>query len=180
MTDSEVVSETRIAGCFIFSSSIYDDPRGSFREWFKKNSVFDFEIKQANFSVSNFGVLRGMHFSIGKSSQAKVVTCVGGEIQDVLVDVRPHSPTFREVISVDLSPTIGRSLLVAPGVAHGFLVTKEGSGVVYLTSEKYEPGAERSLNALDPLLEGVWHLKKVTRSKKDEEAPLLEDLLLRE
>jgi dTDP-4-dehydrorhamnose 3,5-epimerase len=176
MTDSEVVSETHIEGCFIMSSAIHDDSRGSFREWFKKNSIFDFDMKQGNFSASNLGVLRGMHFSIGKQSQAKVVTCVSGEIQDVLVDVRPDSPTFKEVVSVNLSPTIGQSLLIAPGVAHGFLALKEGAVVVYLTSEKYEPSAERSLNALDPLLEGVWSLTGFKRSRKDEEAPYLKDL----
>lgn len=61
MTDSEIVSETRIKGCFIMSSAIHDDSRGSFREWFKKNLIFDFEMQQGNFSTSNLGVLRGMH-----------------------------------------------------------------------------------------------------------------------
>jgi dTDP-4-dehydrorhamnose 3,5-epimerase len=176
MTDHSDLTETNIFGCFLFSSPIHEDSRGSFREWYKTNPRFGFDTKQGNFSISDAGVLRGMHFSIGIHSQAKVVTCVSGEIQDVLVDLRITSPTFKEVVSVSLSPSIGNSLLIAPGVAHGFLSLADGSAVVYLASEIYNPGAERSFNAEDPLLDGVWSRTGFTRSQKDQEAPFLSGL----
>jgi dTDP-4-dehydrorhamnose 3,5-epimerase len=176
MGEKAMITETPIADCFVFSSPIHHDSRGTFREWYVSEPLFSVAIKQGNVSISGKGVLRGLHFSIGNDSQAKVVTCVGGEIQDVLVDVRPESPSFRKVFSINLSPTSGQSLLVASGVAHGFLSLKEGSAVVYLTSEKYNPVAERSLNAADPLLEGVWYAGGFTRSPRDQKAPFFEDL----
>jgi|GEM_PF-1099337 len=176
MGEKAKVIETQIGGCFLFSSPIHEDSRGSFREWYVSDSLFDFTIKQGNFSISNAGVLRGMHFSIGGESQAKVVICVAGEVQDVLIDLRPDSPSFKAIFSINLSPTTGHSLLVAPGVAHGFLSLKKGSAVIYLTSEKYNPVAERSLNAQDPLVKGVWSSEGFTRSQKDQEAPFFDDL----
>jgi dTDP-4-dehydrorhamnose 3,5-epimerase len=168
------VELTPIEGCFILNSPVHNDDRGFFREWFKNTDHFPFDCVQANFSLSHKDVLRGMHYSVGENSQAKVVTCVSGAFIDVLFDVRLDSPTYKAIYSIEASPSSGTSILVAPGVAHGFLALEEGTGVVYLTSKQYDPESDRSLNALDPHLAHIWPVSKVIRSKADQEAPYLE------
>ena len=90
----------------------------------------DFATEQANLSMSSRNVVRGLHYSLAPRGQAKVVTCVLGELDDVIVDVRVGSPTFGAVEIVHLAADQGRSVVLPAGVAHGFCVTSEHAALV--------------------------------------------------
>ena len=118
----------RIEGAWVAESEVWNDDRGLFREWFKNSEILgttgiDFSAKQANFSISQKGVIRGIHYSLTPHEQAKWVTCVSGAIIDVIVDIRPKSPTFKDVEYVELKPGDGKSVLIGHGLGHGFIST---------------------------------------------------------
>ena len=101
------LEELEINGAWLARSPIHKDERGIFREWFKSDDIKtatgrDFGIEQANISRSSKGTLRGIHYSIAPRGQAKWVTCVSGAIKDVIVDIRPVSPTFGKWVEVEL------------------------------------------------------------------------------
>ena len=125
-----------IEGAWIASSSVHSDERGSFREWFKLKVISDvagrdFSVAQSNISVSSKGVLRGIHYTLAKGGQAKWVTCISGHVIDVVVDIRPDSPTYKKYELIDLRGGEGRAVLVGAGLGHGFLSLEEGSIVSY-------------------------------------------------
>ena len=98
-------------------------------------------LAQANCSVSAKGVLRGIHFADVPPGQAKYVTCVKGAVLDVIVDIRVGSPTFGQWTSVLLDDRDRRAVYLSEGLGHGFCSLQDGSTVVYLCSEGYNPGA---------------------------------------
>lgn len=172
--------ELRIEGAFISEHQVHEDSRGLFREWYKKTYFEDyginFEISQANHSISEKNVLRGVHYSIANSGQHKLVTCVSGEIQDVLVDLRMGSPTYLMVEKVLLTPQSGEVLFVPTGVGHSFLVLSDLASVVYLTSSEFDPENEKSISPLDSELGLNWPRDLVSRfslSGRDLAAPTL-------
>jgi dTDP-4-dehydrorhamnose 3,5-epimerase len=172
-----------IQGAWVADSPVWDDNRGSFREWFKHEEVFsftglDFTVKQANFSLSNQGVIRGIHYSLIPGGQAKWVTCLSGSIVDVVVDLRIDSPTFKKVEYVDLRQGDGKAVLVGPGLGHGFYSKENGSGVSYLLNSPYNPEYEFEISPIDPELAIKWSptsLKEESHltSMKDKSAPPL-------
>jgi dTDP-4-dehydrorhamnose 3,5-epimerase len=172
-----------IQGAWVADSPVWDDNRGSFREWFKHEEVFsltglDFSVKQANFSLSNQGVIRGIHYSLISGGQAKWVTCLSGSVVDVVVDLRIDSPTFKKVEYVDLRQGDGKAVLVGPGLGHGFYSKENGSGVSYLLNSPYNPEYEFEISPIDPELAIKWSptsLKEESNliSMKDKSAPPL-------
>jgi dTDP-4-dehydrorhamnose 3,5-epimerase len=112
------MKELEIKGAWLANSPIYRDDRGLFREWFKATTLTspasdDFAVMQANISVSQKGVIRGIHYSLVLEGQSKWITCVAGSIWDVIVDIRPTSPTFKKWVSVDLNADSGDSILIS-------------------------------------------------------------------
>lgn len=176
-----------IEGAWLAESNVFPDERGSFREWFKFEEIkevtgIDFSVKQANLSLSNKGVVRGIHYSLSEEGQAKWVTCANGHIIDVIVDIRPSSPTFKKVIEVDLKGGEGCAVLIGAGLGHGFLALEDNSVVSYLLSSPYSPSNEFEINPLDPDLNIDWHLDLVGNtghiiSPKDAQAPSLQERL---
>lgn len=137
------------------------DSRGRFLEWFTQSSVIEaggrsFSVAQANCSVSARGVLRGVHFADVPPGQAKYVTCISGSVLDVVVDVRVGSPTFGTWDSVVLDAVDHRAIYIPEGLGHAFLSLADESTVVYLCSTPYTPGAEHTVNPLDPALAIAW------------------------
>ena len=114
-----------IDGAWVAESPVWSDERGFFREWFKSEDVLaatgiNFSIQQANISQSQRRVIRGIHYSLAPEGQAKWVTCVNGRIRDVIVDIRPGSPTFGKSVFVELNGLDGLAVLIGPGLGHGF------------------------------------------------------------
>lgn len=176
-----------ISGAWLVESPVWTDDRGFFREWFKKNEIMqltgiDFAVHQANFSVSNKGVIRGIHYSLVAEGQAKLITCVSGSITDVVVDLRTDSCTFKRVEYIDLEQGDGKAVLVGKGLGHGFLSKEDNSGVAYLLSSPYAPDFEYDISPMDPELDIKWRLNSTsevnfTLSEKDKLAPTLKSRL---
>ena len=170
-----------IQGAWLVESQVFDDARGSFREWFKSEEIrtatgIDFLVAQANVSSSNRGVIRGIHFSVAPGGQAKWVTCTYGHILDVIVDIRPNSSTYKKVEYVDLKGATGRATLIGEGLGHGFISLEENSVVSYLLSSPYEPNLELGINPFDTELGITWPSIDGEISDKDKSAKSLEQL----
>jgi dTDP-4-dehydrorhamnose 3,5-epimerase len=174
-----------INGVWLAESPLWRDERGFFREWFKREeliseSKFHFSVAQANISVSNKGVIRGIHYSLSPEGQAKWITCISGSILDVVVDVRPNSPTYKEIEYVYLNGQDDRSLLIGNGLGHGFISLEENSTIAYLLSTPYSPESEFGIIPTDLELNIDWHLSLVggtglILSTKDSQAPTLKE-----
>jgi len=168
-----------IEGAYVLESTLWPDDRGYFREWFRRDVLADegpdLSVRQANLSMSERGVVRGLHYSLAPEGQAKLVTCAWGELVDVLVDVRVGSPTFGQVEMVELSAESGTSVYLPEGVAHGFCVTSEIAALTYLLSSTYNASMELEINPLDETLRIPWPLSgEPLLSEKDAKAPSLE------
>ena len=174
------LNELSIPGVFLLESPVHGDDRGYFREWFKlgdfESAGVDFHAHQANLSMSSRNVVRGLHYSLAPEGQAKVVTCVYGELDDVIVDIRIGSPSFGKVEVVHLAQNEGRSVLLPTGVAHGFCVTSEQAALTYLLSSPFNAPMELEINPFDPQLAVPWSFEgDPVLSEKDAKAPLLEE-----
>jgi dTDP-4-dehydrorhamnose 3,5-epimerase len=173
-----------IGGVWVAESPVWIDDRGFFREWFKSIDVQnvtgrDFEIEQANISISSKGTLRGIHYSLAPCGQAKWITCVSGSIKDVIVDIRPESETFGNWIELELSAEDGKAVFISEGLGHGFLVLEDNTAVAYLVSTPFSPADEFEINPLDEKIGIKWgmDLSSLKISGKDKIAPTLAERL---
>jgi dTDP-4-dehydrorhamnose 3,5-epimerase len=179
------IRELAIAGAWEFTPQQFGDDRGVFLEWFK-SSDFEravgapLELRQANCSVSAAGVLRGIHYTLGPAGQAKYVTCVRGAFLDVVVDLRPDSPTFGRWDSVVIDDVDRRAVYLGAGLGHAILSLEDHSTVMYLCSIEYSPELDRDVDALDPAIGIDWprvgrdgRPLEFVRSAKDRAAPPL-------
>ena len=168
------ISTLGIEGAWLASSKVWEDERGSFREWFRKAEIksvtgIDFGVAQANLSQSKRGVVRGIHYSLAPLGQAKWVTCITGAIRDVVVDIRPESITFGKYIGVDLIGGDGQIVLIGIGLGHGFVSLEDNSTVAYLVTSEFSPTEEFEINPLDPLIGVEWGIPQaeLLLSEKD-------------
>lgn len=160
-----------IEGVEIFENKVFDDERGHFFEWFRFSKIRrsihqDFlGFSQANFSFSNKGVVRGLHVSTEK--QYKLVTITSGTIFDTLLDLRINSKTYLKHISIEIDSKNPISILIPPGVAHGFSALSDNVGVMYLVSTEYDPKNEIGLDPMDQNLQIDWRVSNPILSFKD-------------
>jgi dTDP-4-dehydrorhamnose 3,5-epimerase len=178
------MTKLTIAGAFLSNNKVHSDSRGYFREWFKGSELVkqgaDFKPVQANFSMSNRGALRGLHFSISEQGQDKLVSCMYGEVLDVIVDLRIGSPTYLSVEKVVLKADLGHVLFIPSGVGHSFLAVSETAAVSYLTSSEYDAENEKTISPLDPELGIQWPVLDgigFSLSDRDLAAPTLKESL---
>ena len=174
-----------IEGAWLVESSVWEDERGSFQEWFKSDEVFEatgfnFLVQQANISSSKKNVIRGIHYSLAPGGQAKWVTCANGRIMDVVVDIRPNSPTYKKTDFVNLQAGDGKSILIGHGLGHAFISLENNTNVSYLLSSPYSPEFEYGIHPLDSELNINWDLgsdlvNAAIISAKDLVAPTLEE-----
>jgi dTDP-4-dehydrorhamnose 3,5-epimerase len=165
---------TRLDGPLLLKPTVHGDERGFFMETYRRSAYagagIDDEFVQDNHSRSRRGIVRGMHFQPG---QAKLVRCARGVILDVLVDIRPGSPTFGQWEAYELSDADGSQLYCPDGFAHGFCVTSDEADVVYKVSTYYDAGAESGFRYDDPAVGIEWPAIELTPSKRDATAPTL-------
>lgn len=150
-----------INGAWLVSSPVLVDERGTFRQWFEYEKILsfaglDFSVAQANLSESKRGTVRGIHYSMATDGQAKLVTCVAGEIKDFIVDIRLNSATYGKFASVGLKSGDGQAVLISAGLGHGFVSLLEGSTISYLVTSPYSPSDEFAINPLDPEIGIDW------------------------
>lgn len=173
------VIETPLEGVLLLEPEIHTDERGFFLERFHANRYREFGIDlpfvQDNQSRSAKGVLRGLHFQ-KRFQQAKLVEIVRGRVFDVVVDVRPGSPTFGQWHSVVLSDQNHLQLWVPPGFAHGFYVLSEIAYFLYKCTAYYDPDDEGGIAWNDPELNIAWPVDAPLMSPKDARLPFLRSL----
>ncbi|MCX7606972.1 MAG: dTDP-4-dehydrorhamnose 3,5-epimerase [Bacteroidia bacterium] len=170
-------------GAILLHSPKYTDDRGFFLELFRAylcEAIGFPPFVQDNLSFSRQGVLRGLHFQRPPHAQAKLVTVLSGHVQDVLVDLRPGSPTYKQWIAVDLKVQ-ERELTwvyVPVGFAHGFLVLSEEAIVLYRCSAYYHPDADGGIRWDDPGIGVQWRLSSgqlPLLSSKDARLPYFDE-----
>ncbi len=165
-------------GVFEITPKVFSDNRGYFFEGYQQDAIsdatgFDFNVAQMNISQSKLGTVRGIHYAKNPPGQAKFVRCLSGKVWDVIVDLRPDSPSFGKWVSVELSAEEHNAVLIPNGFGHGFQALTQESTVVYLCSTKFNPSAEYGINPLDEELKITWPLEITELSEKDKAAPSL-------
>lgn len=174
-----LVEQTSLPGALILTPRTFADDRGFFLESFNSRVFSEStgescQFVQDNHSKSSRGVLRGLHYQLGRA-QGKLVRVVEGSIFDVAVDIRKGSPNFGQWVGVELTADNKKQLWVPPDFAHGFVVTSESAQVLYKATDFYSPEHERSI---------IWNDKTIAidwpdfgslpiLSSKDAEAPSL-------
>ena len=167
-------TETILKGCFVLEPTIYEDERGVFYEAYNK-ATFEkgigkkVDFVQDNHSVSQKGVLRGLHFQTGRNAQAKLLRVVKGEVLDVVVDLRKESATFGKHFKIQLSESNKKMLFIPKGMAHGFLVLKEETIFSYKCDNYYKKEADSGIFYDDADLNIDWEFPKedIILSHKD-------------
>jgi dTDP-4-dehydrorhamnose 3,5-epimerase len=170
--------ETTFDQAYVIELEKHEDERGFFarafcREEFAAHGLTT-DMVQMNTSYSAArGTLRGMHYQTAPYREAKLMRCIQGSIYDVIVDVRPDSPTFMKWMGVELSSQNRRMFYVPEGFAHGFLTLEEDCEALYLVSAVYAPDHERGLRYDDPALGIEWPTDVRFVSEKDRNWPSL-------
>jgi dTDP-4-dehydrorhamnose 3,5-epimerase len=158
---------------------VFHDDRGFFCECYREPVYQDAGIEcsfvQDNHSFSKKGTIRGMHFQ-RVPGQAKLVTVLVGKIFDVVVDIRPNSPTFGKWEGVYLDDETHEQLFVPVGFAHGFCVVSEKAHVLYKVSTIYNAQEEKSFRYDDPSVGIQWPEASPILSDKDRDAPFLKEI----
>ena len=164
----------------LLTPDIHEDSRGFFLESFNYNRYkdcgIDFTCVQINHSKSVKHTIRGLHFQ-SLPGQAKIVQVIKGEIFDVAVDIREHSPTFKMWVSARLNDTNKQQLYIPKGFAHGFCVLSEEAEVLYFVDSVYDRATECGCFYLDPDINISWPISNPILSKRDATAPMLKDVL---
>jgi dTDP-4-dehydrorhamnose 3,5-epimerase len=164
--------ETTLKGAFIIELERHVDNRGFFARAFCQREFRDHGLKpviaQANIAFNNKrGTLRGMHFQYPPAAETKVVRCTRGAILDIIVDLRPESPTYLDHVAVELTADNHRTLYVPERFAHGYQVLEDRTETSYQVGEFYTPGVESGLLYDDPRLGLDWPLPVREISPKD-------------
>ena len=175
-----IFTETTLSGAFIIDVERREDDRGFFARAFCQNEFTDHGLKpliaQANIAFNKRkGTLRGMHFQFPPAAETKLVRCTRGAIVDIIVDLRPESPTYLQHVAVELSADNHRALYVPERFAHGYQVLEDITETSYQVGEFYTPEAEGGLRHDDPRLGLTWPLPVTEITEKDRAFPLLSD-----
>jgi len=174
------IIQTAIPDVLILEPKVFGDERGFFFESFNARAFSEATglnptFVQDNHSRSQQGVLRGLHYQV-QQAQGKLVRVTAGEVYDVAVDLRRHSPTFGQWVGAHLSADNKRQMWVPEGFAHGFVVLSEFAEFLYKTTDYYAPAHERCIRWNDPTLAIDWPLQGEPRlSAKDQQGTLFDD-----
>ncbi|MEX0383158.1 dTDP-4-dehydrorhamnose 3,5-epimerase [Spiribacter sp. 1M153] len=167
--------ETKIPGCYELRARQLGDERGTFvktyhRNWFESLGLRT-DWAEQYYSVSQPGVVRGLHFQLPPHDHAKLVYCVAGRVLDVALDLRKGSPTYGEHIILDLSAEQGNMLYLPPGIAHGFSTYAEPATMVYNVTSVYHPESDTGIRWDSAGIE--WPQKTPNLSERDRGFPKL-------
>ncbi|MDX2233280.1 MAG: dTDP-4-dehydrorhamnose 3,5-epimerase [Hyphomonadaceae bacterium] len=169
-------TKARLKDVWILDLERRADERGFFarvfceQEFAAHGMVTHYAQMNTNFSAHR-GTLRGLHRQTGVHAEAKLIRCIAGEAFEMLVDLRPDSPTYLEWESFTLNPRDRRLLYAPPGFAHGFLALADDTEITYFASRPYAPGAEEGVRWNDPALGMDWPIPITHISEKDRTWP---------
>lgn len=155
------IEKTTVDGACLIEFQPFGDERGFFTRAFCAKEFgragLPVNMVQANLAGSTTrGTLRGLHYQVAPHEEEKLFRCVKGAIFDVVVDIRPESPTCGAWFGAELSEKNRRMMLVPKGCAHGYLTLEDASELLYLVSEFYEPAAEKGILWNDPAFNIKW------------------------
>jgi dTDP-4-dehydrorhamnose 3,5-epimerase len=167
-----IFTETKLKGAFVIELERWEDERGFFARTFCQQEFrqcgLGLVVTQASIASNRRrGTLRGMHFQFPPAAEAKLLRCIRGAIVDVIVDLRPESPTYLQHIAVELDAGTMRALYVPERFAHGYQVLEDNTDISYEMSGSYTPSAEGGLSYDDPRLGLSWPLPVTMISTKD-------------
>ena len=170
-------TETQLKGAYIIEPELIRDERGFFgRSWCQKEFTergLNPNLVQCNISFNHKkGTLRGMHYQAKPYEEAKLVRCTMGAIYDVIIDIRPESPTFKQWVAVELTAENRRMLYIPEWIAHGFQTLVDNTEVFYQMSEFYHSESATGLRWDDPIFGIVWpQTSQIIISEKDKSYP---------
>ncbi|MBI4548202.1 MAG: dTDP-4-dehydrorhamnose 3,5-epimerase [Ignavibacteriae bacterium] len=168
--------ETRLKGAFIIEPERLEDERGFFARTFCQQEFsahcLDATFVQCNISFNkNKGTLRGMHYQVKPYEETKLVRCTRGAIYDVIIDLRPESPTFKHYFAVELTAENRKMLYIPEGFAHGFQTLEDNTEVFYQMSRMHVPESARGIRWDDPAFNIQWPPYRRLISKRDQVYP---------
>lgn len=177
MADFHVRSQP-MPGVYVLDCPYFPDRRGDFTKLFHIDDLSKEDIAftpaESFLTRSKTGVLRGMHYQVGEAAHDKLVTCIKGQVLDVVVDVRPESPNFNRPFAVEISESSNTALLIGKGYAHGFLTLAVDSWMLYFTSTVHCPSLDRGV--LWSSIAFDWPNAKPLISERDGLHPLIQEL----
>ncbi len=173
--------ELAIAGVYHCTIQPHVDSRGSFSrlfcaEKFRANGLHDRWVQTNLSRTLSRGAIRGMHFQTAPFAETKLLTCLTGRIFDVLVDVRPHSPTFGRWTSIELNALAASTLYIPEGIAHGFQTLTDDVTLHYSHSAPFQPDHQAGLCYNDTDVAVDWPLPVTILSDRDRDLPTFTDL----
>lgn len=168
-----------VEGAWVIEPTPHHDARGRFmRAWCQREfseAGIEFDPVQSNMGFSVLaGTIRGLHHQVAPALEAKLVRCTRGSVFDVVVDLRPGSPTFRGWYGVELTADNGRMLYVPEGCAHGVQSTGDATEILYMASAVYAPNESRGARFDDPAFGIRWPLPASVVSDQDRNWPLVD------
>jgi dTDP-4-dehydrorhamnose 3,5-epimerase len=172
-----IFKETKLKGAFIIETEPIGDNRGLFaRAWCQKEFEAHGLIKsfvQANLTFSpKLGTLRGLHYQIAPHEEIKLVRCTRGAIYDVIIDLRPESPTFKQWLATNLTADNHKMIYIPGGFAHGYQILMDDTEVFYQVGQFYAPECERGIRWNDPSFAIDWPINSpLILSEKDKHWP---------
>lgn len=174
-----IITPTAIPGPAVIDLDLRSDDRGFFARTFCREEFeaagLDPAVAQCNLSFNHkAGTLRGMHWQVPPHSEPKLIRCIRGAVQDIIVDMRPDSPTRFQHVAVELTAENRRAFFVPAYFAHGYLTLTDDAEVLYQAGGPYAPGSERGLRYDDPALDLPWAAPVTTISDKDASWPLID------
>jgi dTDP-4-dehydrorhamnose 3,5-epimerase len=171
-----IFTSAPLAGAMLVDLERHDDERGFFaRAWCRREFAaagLDPELAQASISRNRRrGTLRGMHYQAAPHEEDKVVRCVRGALYDVIIDLRPASPTYTRHFGVELTAENGRALFIPKGFAHGFQTLVDDTDVLYQMSQFYAAEAARGVRWNDPAFAVEWPISSPILHPRDASYP---------
>jgi len=174
-----LIDKTDFEGLIVIHPRVFPDERGYFFESFNQKEFrhltgLDIQFVQDNEALSVKGVLRGLHYQLPPYAQAKLVRVIEGSVLDVVVDIRPGSPTYGQYFSIELSGDNKLQLFIPVGFAHGYIVLSNSAVFAYKCDQYYHPDYERGIQCEDMMLDIDWKLpihQRIISAKDRKQAP---------
>src|SRR5271157_582024 len=165
-------TETSIPGAYLIDLEKRGDDRGFFARAFCEQEFASHQLVSRFVQVNNSlsahkGTLRGMHYQLAPKAETKLIRCIRGSLYDLILDLRPGSPSFGRSFGAELSAENRRMMYVPKGLAHGFITLEENTEAFYFVDEFYAPDRERGLRWNDPAFQLSWPIAPVVLSDKD-------------
>jgi len=173
-----IFKETKLKSAYIIELERAEDERGFFSRSFCQKQFQEHglnpRIVQCSVSFNKKkGTLRGMHYQVAPYEETKLVSCSSGAIYDVIIDLRPKSPTYRQWFAVELSAANYKMLYIPEGFAHGFQSLEDETVVFYQMSEFFHPECSRGVRWDEPAFGIKWPMRPALISERDKGYPLI-------